>query len=114
PAVPLDELERRHVARNLDRGVLGQDILQKTDPGLADAGLTVRQAAEMGPGHLRERAEHGFGIGQRDAADEMHDRLLIRARHRHLRDLSPGDRSGWPYRRTERFFRWRNSPGRCV
>ena len=30
----------------------------------------------MRPRGAGEGAEHGFGIGQRDAADEMHDRLF--------------------------------------
>ena len=42
-AVPLDEPERRHVARDLDRRIVGQHVLQELDPGLADTGLAVRQ-----------------------------------------------------------------------
>ena len=48
-AVPLDELERRHVLGDLDRRVLGQNVLEELDPGLADAGLPVRDADQMLP-----------------------------------------------------------------
>ena len=46
-AVPLRELERRHVRRKLDRGVGGEHVLQETDPGLADAGLAVGKTNEV-------------------------------------------------------------------
>ena len=47
--------------------------MQETDPGFADAGLAVGQARDVAADRAGERAEHGFGIGQRNAADEMHD-----------------------------------------
>ena len=34
-------------------------------------------AEEMRPDRGRERAEHGLAVGQRDAADEMHDRMRV-------------------------------------
>ncbi len=72
-AVPLHELERRHIARQFDRRIFREHVLQEADPGLADAGLAVGQARDMAADRARERAEHGLGIGQRNAADEMHD-----------------------------------------
>ena len=81
-AVPLRELERRHVLGELDRRIAGQHILQEPDPGLADAGLAVRQADEMRPDRLGQRAEHGLAVGQRNAADEMHNRMLAAVSHR--------------------------------
>jgi hypothetical protein len=47
--------------------------LQETDPGLADAGFAVGQSRDMIAHRAGQRAEHSFGIGQRNAADEMHD-----------------------------------------
>jgi hypothetical protein len=73
-AVPLHEAERRHVARDLDAGVVGQHVLEKADPGAADAGLAVGDADQMRPDRRGQRAKHGLGIGQRDAADEVDDR----------------------------------------
>jgi hypothetical protein len=49
--------------------VFDQNLLQKADSGLADAGLAVGQAQEMEPSHFGESTEHGFGIHQPDAAE---------------------------------------------
>ena len=57
-------------------GFCGQHVLQKADPGLADAGLAVGQAGEMRRQRSGKRAEHGLAVGQRNAADEMHDGRL--------------------------------------
>ena len=81
-AVPLHELERRHILGKLDGGVAGQHVLQEPDPGLADAGLAVGQAHQMRSDRFRQRAEHGLAVGQRNAADEMHDRMLATVCHR--------------------------------
>jgi hypothetical protein len=75
-AVPLRELEGRHVCGDLDRRVFGKNLLQKADPGLADAGLAVGQAQQIGPSRFGESAEHGFGVRQRDAADKVDDRMF--------------------------------------
>ncbi len=72
-AVPLHELERRHVARQFDRRIFRKHVLQEADPALADAGLAVGQARDVAADRARQRPEHGFGIGQRNATDEMHD-----------------------------------------
>jgi hypothetical protein len=74
-AVPLGELEGRDVRGAFDRRVFGEHVLQEAAPGLADAGLAVGQAQEMRSRRFGEGAEGGFGIGQRDAADEMDDRM---------------------------------------
>jgi hypothetical protein len=63
------ELEGCHVFGKLDCGVFDQNLLQKADSGLADAGLAVGQAQEVGPSHFGESTEHGFGIHQPDAAE---------------------------------------------
>jgi len=49
--------------------VFDQNLLQKADSGLADAGLAVGQAQEVGHSHFGESTEHGFGIHQPDAAE---------------------------------------------
>ena len=72
-AVPLGELERRDVVRELDRRICGKDVLQEANPGLANAGLAVGQTEEVPADRVRHRAEHALGVGQRNAADEMHD-----------------------------------------
>jgi hypothetical protein len=69
----LHELERRHIRRELDGGIVGEHVLQETDPGLADAGFAVRQAREVRTDRARHGPEHGLGVRQRNAADEMHD-----------------------------------------
>ena len=74
-AVPLHELERRHVGGAFDRRVVDEHALQEANPGLADAGLAVRQADEVPPHRAGQGAEHRFGVRQRNAADEMHDRM---------------------------------------
>jgi hypothetical protein len=79
-AVPLDELERWRVGSGLDRRMLREHVLQKADPGLANAGLAIRQADEMRSGRRRQGAEHGLGVRQRNAADEVHDRMLAAVR----------------------------------
>ena len=81
-AIPLHKLERRHVGRKLDRRVAGQHVLQKPDPALADAGLAVRQPDEVRPDRFGQRPEHGLAVGQRNAADEMHDRMPATVCHR--------------------------------
>ena len=58
---------------NLDRRIFREHVLQETDPAFADAGLAVGQARDVAADRAGERAEHGFGIRQRNAADEMHD-----------------------------------------
>jgi len=73
----LSELERRHVCGELDRRVFGKNTLQKADPGLADAGLAVGQAQQIRPSRFGESTEHGIGVRQRDAADEMDDRIVV-------------------------------------
>jgi hypothetical protein len=75
-AVPLRELEGRDVGA-FDRRIFGEDVLQEADPGPANAGLAVGQASEMRTRGCDEGAEHGLGIRQRDAADEMHDRMFV-------------------------------------
>ena len=74
-AVPLGELERRHIRGHLDGRMLGQHVLQEADPRLADAGLAIGNANEMLAKRARKGAEHAFGIGQWNAADEVNDGL---------------------------------------
>src|SRR5207302_6819147 len=57
-------------------GFSARKLLQKPDPGLADAGLPVRQALQIRPSRFDERSEYGFSIRQRDAADEVHDWMV--------------------------------------
>ena len=76
-AVPLGEFERRHIRGEFDRRVLGEDVLQEVDPGLADAGLAIGQAQDMRSDRRRQAAEHRLAVGQRNAADEMHDRMPV-------------------------------------
>ena len=73
-AVPLGEFERWHLGGDLDRRVVGEHLLQKSDPGFADTGLAVGQTPQVRPGGFRQSAKYGFPIGQRDAADKMCDR----------------------------------------
>jgi hypothetical protein len=55
--------------------MLREHILQESDPGLADAGLTVGKADEVGPGRRRQSAEQRFGVWQRNTSNEVHDRV---------------------------------------
>jgi hypothetical protein len=72
----LCEFERRHIGGDLDRRVVGENLLQKPDPRFADTGLAVGQTLQVRPGGFRQSAKYGFRIGQRDAADKMYDRRI--------------------------------------
>ncbi len=72
-AVPLHELERRHVFGQLDRWVFREHVLQKPDPGLADTGFAVGQPDEVSAHRIRQGPKHGFGIRQRNTTDEMNN-----------------------------------------
>src|SRR6476646_3644662 len=54
-------------------GLSASTSCRNRDPGLADSGLAVRQAREVGADRAGHGAEHGLGVRQRNAADEMHD-----------------------------------------
>ena len=87
-AVPLHELERRHVLGVLDRRILGEHVLQEADPGLADAGLAVRQADGMAP----DRARQACGRPSRCPATECCRRNARSVACCGLRTLAPSPR----------------------
>ena len=57
-------------------GLAASTSLQEADPGLADAGLAIGKTDEVRPERAGHRTEHGLGVGQRNAAHEVHDGLL--------------------------------------
>src|SRR5262249_50707393 len=79
--IPLHESERRHIARELDRRIARQHVLQEANPGLADTGLAIRQPDDVLAAGLRQHAEHRLAVRQRNTADEMHDRMLAAVGH---------------------------------
>jgi len=86
-AVPLDEFERRHVVGALDRRVVGQHVLQETDPGFADAGLAVGEAQQVRPGR-RGQLRNTVSRRKWNAADEVHDGCVMAFPSRYCSPLS--------------------------
>ena len=75
-AVPLRELEGRHVCGDLDCRVFGKNSPAKTGSRSCGCRSRRRAVAEDRPSRFGECTEHGFGIRQRNAADEVDDRML--------------------------------------